>query len=92
MAGETLQKGLIMGDIYTEMVNAVLAGILENELDILDNADGWYGSTLSSASHALNEKDYRKFIKAVRKKTEKLRKQANGCPPNPFKWVDYYNS
>ena len=81
-----------MSTVYTEMMNAILASILENELDIVDNENGWYRSVFTNAAHALNEKDYGQLLKTVRKTAKKLRKQANGCPSNPFKWIEHYNT
>lgn len=74
---------------YKQMVASLLAADLNAQLAALDAGDGagtWFGA----ASNALAPKDYEKFVAACRERAETLTREADGCPPRIFGWLEHF--
>lgn len=78
--------------IHNEMLSAMMALHLETELAAYDDGNGQSTCWFNAASHALNEIDHDKLVAAARKRVTKLRKEANGCPSNVWKWREHYTA
>lgn len=76
---------------YNQMVASLLADTLNEQLAAFDAGDS-AGTWFASATHALAPKDFDKFVAACRKRAEKLAKEADGCPPKIFGWVEHFGA
>ena len=79
-----------MDTIANQMISALLGKYLEDELEALDRADG-SASLFHAASRTLHMTDYKALVIAARKRVEKFKKEAGGCPSRIFGWKEHYN-
>lgn len=79
-----------MTTIHTQMMASMLAIQLEEQLAAFDAKDGT-STWLNAASQALSQKDFEKLLLSCRKRAEKLRKEADGCPSYIFGWQKHFS-
>lgn len=74
-----------------QMIASLLAQELQTQLEALDAGEA-AGTWFAAASRTLSPKDLEKFVAACRKRLERLRHEADGCPPRIFGWTEHFGT
>lgn len=79
-----------MTTIHNQMMASMLAIQLEEQIAAFEANDGTT-TWLNAASQALHPNDFEKLLLSCRKRAEKLRKEADGCPSRIWGWQKHFS-
>ena len=76
------------------MVSILLANYLERELERhdaqLNGTSDDAGTFFPMVSRQMNKKDFDKFVKTLKRRLKKLKRESNDCPSRIWDWEKHY--